>query len=72
MAGELRRRNRYDPGGRDLDRGASRAEWPTAWREAASLGDMRGPLKPEQTAAMVRELEAIVERYLATGPAAVE
>ena len=50
---------------------ASRTEWPTAWREAASLGDMRVRLTPEQTAAMVSELEAIVERYLATGSAPV-
>lgn len=47
---------------------ASRTEWPTAWREAASLGDMRVRLTPKQTAAMVSELEAIVERYLTTGP----
>jgi hypothetical protein len=47
---------------------ASRTEWATAWREAASLGDMRVRLTPEQTASMVSELEAIVERYLANGP----
>jgi hypothetical protein len=50
----------------------SRTEWPTAWREAASLGDMRVRLTPAQTAAMVSELEAIVERYLTGGPERAE
>lgn len=42
-------------------------DWPAEWREAASLGDMRVRLSAAQTAAMVRELEAVVERYLNTG-----
>jgi len=46
----------------------SRMDWPVEWREAASLGDMRVRLSAAQTAAMVRELEAVVERYLETGP----
>lgn len=50
----------------------SRMEWSPAWREAASLGDMRVRLTPAQTAAMVKELEAVVERYLAVGTAPSE
>lgn len=45
----------------------SRMEWPVEWREAASLGDMRVRLSAAQTAAMVRELEAVIERYLDAG-----
>ena len=43
-------------------------EWPAAWREAASLGDMRLRLTPAQTEAMLHELEAVIERYLTAGP----
>ncbi|MGZ5410249.1 MAG: ArsR/SmtB family transcription factor [Aeromicrobium sp.] len=50
----------------------SRMEWSTAWREAASLGDMRVRLTPAQTTAMVNELEAVVERHLTAGPVASE
>lgn len=50
----------------------SRMEWPRPWREAASLGDMRVRLTPAQTAAMVAELEGVVERYLAGGPESPE
>ena len=46
----------------------TRLDWSTAWREAASLGDMRVRLTPTQTAAMVHELDAVVERYLSAGP----
>lgn len=45
----------------------TRMDWPTAWRDAASLGDMRVRLTPAQTAAMVAELDAVVQRYLAVG-----
>lgn len=41
----------------------SRMEWPKAWRSAASLGDMRVRLTPDQTRAMVAELEGVVERW---------
>ena len=41
----------------------SRMEWPKEWRSAASLGDMRLRLTPNQTREMVAELEAVVERY---------
>ncbi|MEO7430279.1 MAG: helix-turn-helix domain-containing protein [Acidimicrobiales bacterium] len=40
-----------------------RKDWPKAWRTAASLGDMRLRLTADQTAEMVAELEAVVERY---------
>lgn len=46
----------------------TRLEWPAAWRDAASLGDMRLRLTPAQTAALVTEIEAVVERYRDAGP----
>lgn len=45
----------------------SRMDWPQEWRAAASLGDMRVRLTPAQTAQMVAELEAVVERWAETG-----
>ena len=42
----------------------TRMAWSTAWRKAASLGDMRVRLTAAQTAAMVADLDAVVERYL--------
>ena len=45
----------------------SRMEWPEEWRSAASLGDMRVRLTPDQTRAMVAELDSVIERW-ATDP----
>ncbi len=43
---------------------ATRHEWPRKWREAASSGDMWLRTSPERAAAMVAELEAVIERYV--------